>query len=44
LRVGEQKGSPAFLKAELAKANSEIAAEVKKQQPDLTLVTSQVNA
>jgi hypothetical protein len=33
----------AFLKAELAKVNSEIAAEVKKQQPDLTLVTSQVN-
>ena len=33
----------AFLKAELAKVDNEIAAEVQKQEPTLTLVTSQVN-
>jgi len=33
----------AHLEAELAKANSEIAAEVKRQEPTLTLVNSQVN-
>jgi hypothetical protein len=42
-RVIKPAKAKAFLKAELAKADNEIAAEIQKQEPTLTLVTSQVN-
>ena len=42
-RTISPKKAKAFLKAELANASSEIAAAVKEQEPDLTLVTSRVN-